>query len=62
MHLSRLTAIRGLSQWPLSLKQELSSSSRILGSWVRISLEAWMSVCVYSVCVALCVARDRTTG
>jgi hypothetical protein len=26
-----------------------------LGSWVRNPLMAWMSVCVYSVCVVLCV-------
>jgi hypothetical protein len=30
-------------------------SCRTLGSWVRISLEAWQSVCVYSVSVLLCV-------
>jgi hypothetical protein len=32
------------SQWPLSLRQELSSLARTLGSWVRIPIEAWMSV------------------
>jgi hypothetical protein len=39
------------SQWPRCLRHELSSPARTLGSWVRIPLEAWMSVCVYSVFV-----------
>jgi hypothetical protein len=43
------------SQWPRGLRHELSSPSRTLGSWVRVSLEAWMSVCVYSVFMLLCV-------
>jgi hypothetical protein len=33
-----------------------SSLARTLGSWIRIPLKAWMSVCVYSVCVVLCVS------
>jgi hypothetical protein len=37
------------------LKHELSSLAEILGSWVPIPLEAWMSVCVYSVFVLSCV-------
>jgi hypothetical protein len=37
------------SEWPRGLKHEPSSPARILGLWVRIPLEAWMSVCVYSV-------------
>jgi hypothetical protein len=43
------------SQWPRSLRHEPSSPDRILGSWVRIPLEEWMSVCIYSVFVLLCV-------
>jgi hypothetical protein len=43
------------SQWPRGLRHELSSPARTLGSWVRISLEAWMSVCVYSMFVLPCV-------
>jgi hypothetical protein len=39
------------SQWPRGLGHELSSLARTLGSRVRIPLEAWMSVCVYSVFV-----------
>jgi hypothetical protein len=39
------------SQWARGLRHELSSLARTLGSWVRIPLEAWMSVCVYSVFV-----------
>jgi hypothetical protein len=43
------------SQWPRGLRHELSSLSRTLGSWVRIPLKAWMSVCIYSVFVLSCV-------
>jgi hypothetical protein len=32
-----------------NLGHDLPSLARALGSWVRIPLEAWMSVCVYSV-------------
>jgi hypothetical protein len=39
------------SQWPRGLRNEMSSLPRTLGSWVRIPLEAWMSVCVYPVFV-----------
>jgi hypothetical protein len=42
-------------QWPRVLRHELSSPAQTLGSWVRIPLEAWMSVCVYSVFVLSCV-------
>jgi hypothetical protein len=41
----------GRSQWPRGLRHELSSPAQTLGSWVRIPLEVWMSVCVYSVYV-----------
>jgi hypothetical protein len=37
------------SQWPRGLRHEPSSPSRTLRSWVRIPLEAWISVCVYFV-------------
>jgi hypothetical protein len=43
------------SQWPLGLRHELSSPARTLGSWVWIQLDAWMSVCVYSVFLLFCV-------
>jgi hypothetical protein len=43
------------SQWPRGLRHELSSLSRMLGSWVRIPLKAWMSVCVYSMFMLFCV-------
>jgi hypothetical protein len=39
------------SQWQRGIWHELSSLARMLGSWVRIPLEAWRSVCVYSVFV-----------
>jgi hypothetical protein len=43
------------SQRPLGLRHELSSPARTLGSWVRIALEALLSVCFYSVFVLSCV-------
>jgi hypothetical protein len=43
------------SQWPRGLRHELSSLARTLGSCVRVPLEAWMSVCVYSVFVLFCM-------
>jgi hypothetical protein len=39
-----------------------SKAAGTLGSWVRIPVEAWMSVCVYSVCVVLCVGSGLATG
>jgi hypothetical protein len=39
------------SQWPRGLKHKMSSPAQILGSLVRMPLESWMSVCVYSVFV-----------
>jgi hypothetical protein len=43
---------------PSPRHDELSSPAQTLGSWVRIPLEAWMSVCVYSVFVLSCVPCD----
>jgi hypothetical protein len=43
------------SQWPRGLRHELSSLAQTLGTWDRISLEACMSVCVYSIFVLSCV-------
>jgi hypothetical protein len=43
------------SQWPRGLRYELSSSAQTLGSWDRIPLEVWMSVCIYSVFVLSCM-------
>jgi hypothetical protein len=42
------------SQWPRGLRHEPSSPARTLGSWIRIPLKAWMSVCFYSVFVLFC--------
>jgi hypothetical protein len=44
------------------LRQEPSSSARTLVSWVRISLRAWMSVCVYSVFMLFFVGSGLETG
>jgi hypothetical protein len=41
----------GCSQWPRGVRLKLSSLARTQGSCVRIALQAWMSVCVYSVFV-----------
>jgi hypothetical protein len=43
------------SRWPRGLRHELTSPAQTLGSWVRILLEARMSVFVYSVFVLSCV-------
>jgi hypothetical protein len=45
------------SQWPCGLRHELSSPSRMLGSWVRIPLKAWMSVCAFILCLCCPVCR-----
>jgi hypothetical protein len=42
-------------------KHEPSSPARTLGSWVRIPLEAWMSVCVYCVFALSCVGSGFAT-
>jgi hypothetical protein len=43
------------------LRHEPASHFRLLGSWDRVSLET-SSVCVYSVCVVLCVGRGLARG
>jgi hypothetical protein len=43
------------SEWPRGLRYELSWPTQTLGSWVRIQLDAWMFVCVYSAFVQPCV-------
>jgi hypothetical protein len=50
------------SQRSRSLRYELSSLARTLGSWVQIPLKAWISVCVYSVFVFSCVDNGLATG
>jgi hypothetical protein len=52
----------GRSQWPRGLRHEPPLLARTLGSWVRIQLEAWMSVCVYSVFVFSCVGSGLAMG
>jgi hypothetical protein len=48
------------SQWSCRLRHEQSSLARTLGSWwVRIPLEAWMSVCL---CAVLCAGSNLATG
>jgi hypothetical protein len=36
--------VRGRSQRTRGLRHELSSPARVLESWVRITLDAWMSL------------------
>jgi hypothetical protein len=55
LDLVHLVIFNSRSQWPRGLRHELSSLARTLGSWVRIPLKAWMSVCLYSVCMLFCV-------
>jgi hypothetical protein len=40
----------------------MSSPAQTLGSWVRIPLEVWMSVCVSSVLVLSCICSGLATG
>jgi hypothetical protein len=49
------------SPWPRDLRHEMSSPARKLRSCVRILLEAWMFVYVYSVFVLYCVQADHTS-
>jgi hypothetical protein len=42
-------------EWETPGLHEQSSPARTLGSWVRIPLEEWMSVCAYSVLLLFCV-------
>jgi hypothetical protein len=51
-----------LWQRPLGLRQELTPSSQMARSWVRIPLEAWMSVCVYSASVVLWAGSVPTSS
>jgi hypothetical protein len=39
----------------IRLRHELPLLAQTLGSWVRIPLEAWISMCVYSVFVLYCL-------
>jgi hypothetical protein len=52
----------GWRKWPCGIRHELSSPAETLGSCVRLPLETWMSVCVYSVCVVSYVSRGLAKG
>jgi hypothetical protein len=43
-------------------RHQLSSPAQKLRSWVRIALEALISLCVFCVCVVLWVGRGLATG
>jgi hypothetical protein len=42
-----LKSMASRSQLPRGLRHELSSLASTLGSWVRITLKTWMSVCMF---------------
>jgi hypothetical protein len=51
------------SQCSRSVRHEVSSLARTLGTWVRIPLKAWMSVFAFSCgCVVLCVDSGLVTS
>jgi hypothetical protein len=50
------------SQRRRGLRHEMSSPPQTLGSCVRIPLEEWMSVSVYSEFVLSCVGSGLATG
>jgi hypothetical protein len=45
------------TQWLRGLRHELSPLARTLGFWVRMPLEAWMSVCAFILCLYCYVCR-----
>jgi hypothetical protein len=53
------TSYRCRPRWPRGLRHELSSLARTLGSWVRISLKAWMSVFAFILRLCCPVCRQR---
>jgi hypothetical protein len=50
-HINILYITRCQSQWPLSLRHEMSSPTQTLGSSVWIPLKAWMSLHLFCVCM-----------
>jgi hypothetical protein len=50
------------SPWSRGLRHELSWLAPTLESSVQIPLNTWMPVCVYSVCVVLCVGSGLATS
>jgi hypothetical protein len=51
----KVVMAENLLQCTRGLRHKPSSPARIVGSWVRIPFEAYISVCVYSVFVLFCV-------
>jgi hypothetical protein len=45
------------NQWPRGLRHELTSLARTLGSWGRIPLREWMSVCAFILYLYCSVCR-----
>jgi hypothetical protein len=50
------------SQWLRSLRHKMSPPARQINTWFRIPLESLMSVCHYSVCVALILRLKSPTS
>jgi hypothetical protein len=57
--LTKSISVWDRSRWPRGLRHELSSVAWTLGSWVRILLKAWMSVCAFILCLCWPVCRYR---
>jgi hypothetical protein len=54
---------QGRSQWPLGLRYKTvfaGSNAGVVGSSPTLGMDVF--VCVYSVCVVLCVGRDLVSG
>jgi hypothetical protein len=52
-----LNVLKCRLRWPSGLKDELSSLTRTLGLWVRILIQAWISVCAFVLCLCCSVCR-----
>jgi hypothetical protein len=53
IHLLEVKSSR--SHWPRGFRNELSSFPWLLGSWVRIPLKVFMTLCAFILCVSSCV-------
>jgi hypothetical protein len=50
------------SQLPRCIRHEMSLPVRTMGSWVRIPLKAWLSLCLSFVSVLPCIGIGLATG
>jgi hypothetical protein len=61
LNIISVVGLQTRSQWPLSLRHELSSPFQTLGSWVRIPHEAWVYMRLFCVCDVLCTDTGLAT-